>query len=322
MSRFPFGIPDGWFAVAYCDEIEPGTVRRLRYFARDLVLFRTETGRAALLDAHCPHLGAHLAEGGDVVGESIRCPLHGRRYSPEGACIEVPYAKSATNSAPVTAWRVAEHNGVLMVWHHGAGAPPTHEVPTLREWGAADWTTEYLRRSWCVSTHPQEVLEHSIDWPHFERVHGMTAPEERSHGFDGVEFHWTVGASPHGPLVDPKRENFLIESRSFGLGVSWLRYHGYHKLLVFTGLTPIDADTTEIRLGVVGKHDGRSSDDTHAALSAYIEDQARAMEDDIRIWESKAYLAEPRLCDDDGPIGELRRWASGLYSIRSDRERS
>ena len=49
MTRFPFGLPDGWFPVAYADEIARGDVRRMRYFARELVLFRTQAGRVAVL---------------------------------------------------------------------------------------------------------------------------------------------------------------------------------------------------------------------------------------------------------------------------------
>ena len=41
----------------------PATCGPLHYFGRDLVLFRTERASPAVLDAHCPHLGAHLAVG-------------------------------------------------------------------------------------------------------------------------------------------------------------------------------------------------------------------------------------------------------------------
>ena len=70
MSRFPFSrYPNGWFQIAYSDELEKGQVVPLRYFGKDLVLFRTEGGEAQLLDAYCPHLGAHLGHGGKVQGE-------------------------------------------------------------------------------------------------------------------------------------------------------------------------------------------------------------------------------------------------------------
>ena len=80
MARFPFPIPNGWFALARSDEVGPGAVLPVRYFGRDLVVFRTESGRPAVLDAYCAHMGAHLGIGsgspgsrepgpGTVVGE-------------------------------------------------------------------------------------------------------------------------------------------------------------------------------------------------------------------------------------------------------------
>ena len=40
-SRFPFpSTPTGWFVVALSSELPPGGVSPLRYFGRELVLFR------------------------------------------------------------------------------------------------------------------------------------------------------------------------------------------------------------------------------------------------------------------------------------------
>ena len=85
MPRFPMPrYPNGWFQIAYSDELAPGAAKPVRYFGKDLVLFRTEAGEAKLLDAHCPHLGAHLAVGGRVEGDCIRCPFHGWSYEHSG----------------------------------------------------------------------------------------------------------------------------------------------------------------------------------------------------------------------------------------------
>ncbi|MHB8671400.1 MAG: Rieske 2Fe-2S domain-containing protein, partial [Acidimicrobiales bacterium] len=78
-ERFPFPIPFGWFHVAYPDEIPPGQVLPLRYFARDLVIWRDSGGAPHLMDAFCPHLGAHLGHGGTVDGAELVCPFHAWR---------------------------------------------------------------------------------------------------------------------------------------------------------------------------------------------------------------------------------------------------
>ena len=42
--RFPFPLPNGWFQVAYSDDLAAGAVVPLHYFESELVLFRTESG--------------------------------------------------------------------------------------------------------------------------------------------------------------------------------------------------------------------------------------------------------------------------------------
>lgn len=69
---FPFPLPLGWAQVAYSDELAAGAVQALRCFGRELVLFRTESGAPVALDAHCPHLGAHLEYGRAALGAGAR----------------------------------------------------------------------------------------------------------------------------------------------------------------------------------------------------------------------------------------------------------
>lgn len=49
-ERFPFSIPNGWFQIAYSDELARGSVLPLRYFGKDLALSRAENGEIALLE--------------------------------------------------------------------------------------------------------------------------------------------------------------------------------------------------------------------------------------------------------------------------------
>ena len=112
------GIPNGWYAVAWSSDVGPGEIRRIYYFEEELVLFRTRTGQARVLSAYCAHLGAHLAEGGRVVGESVRCPFHAWHYDGEsGACVKIPYCERIPAKARVRAWQTAERNGMIFVWH-------------------------------------------------------------------------------------------------------------------------------------------------------------------------------------------------------------
>ena len=103
-GRFPFALPNGWFSIAWSEEVKPGEVRLVSYFGCELVVFRSEAGVPYVLDPYCPHLRAHLGHGGTVVGDTIRCPFHAWRYDGAGRCVEVPYAKKIPPAAKLRSW--------------------------------------------------------------------------------------------------------------------------------------------------------------------------------------------------------------------------
>src|SRR5262249_27024823 len=152
-------------------ELPPGGVKPLRYFGRDLVLFRTQSGTAHVLDAHCPHMGAHLGHGGQVDGERLVCPFHAWKFDGCGQCTSIPYARKVPPKARVAPWPVVEVNGLVMVWFHPEGQVPDWDVPAIPEWGSDEWTP-YQKRSWRIKTHNQEMGENSVDQAHFLYVHG------------------------------------------------------------------------------------------------------------------------------------------------------
>lgn len=50
-ERFPLPIPNGWFQIAYGDELATGRVLPLRYFGKSLTLTRAGDAEVALVDA-------------------------------------------------------------------------------------------------------------------------------------------------------------------------------------------------------------------------------------------------------------------------------
>ena len=91
LSGLPFSVfPTGWFQIGWSDEFASGEARPISCFGRDLVAYRGDSGEVHVLDAHCPHMGAHLGFGGVVAGDDIDCPFHGWRWSPEGVNVSIP----------------------------------------------------------------------------------------------------------------------------------------------------------------------------------------------------------------------------------------
>src|SRR6185369_8686627 len=88
-SSFP-AYPASWYV--FCPEaaLRRGPLSK-RILGRDLVAFRTASGRVAVLNARCSHLDANLGCG-RVTGESLQCPFHHWKYGADGRCTHVPGA--------------------------------------------------------------------------------------------------------------------------------------------------------------------------------------------------------------------------------------
>jgi 3-ketosteroid 9alpha-monooxygenase subunit A len=310
-SRFPMPrYPNGWFCIAYGDELAPGAVKPLKYFGKDLVLFRTEGGEAKLLDAHCPHLGAHLGYNSKVKGDCIECPFHAWKFDGTGACREVPYAKKIPPRATIKPWELREINGMLMAWHHAAGEPPQWELPTLPEYGHDEWTP-YERRSWKIKSHNQEMAENSVDSAHFLYLHGvqeMPETQAETKGHEMIARSTTVMRTPQGKVKGN------IEAYLCGFGFTTTRFRGLVETLLVSSTTPIDDEYIELRFAFTVKkmvNEGVTS----TVGAAFQREIARQLEQDIPVWENKIYVHPPVLVDGDGPIGLYRRWAKQFYTM-------
>jgi len=302
-------FPNGWFHVAWSDELARGEVRPLEAFGRQLVLLRDEEGEARVYDAFCPHLGAHLGVGGRVEGKNLRCPFHAWLFGPDGGCVEVPYAKRVPPKAKLEAWRVAEANGVVMVWHHAEGAEPDHEIPSFPEIGDAEWTP-LEKRQWRIRTHSHEMGENQVDRAHFRYIHGtVDVPECQGEPGGRVfkVYQKTPLRTPRG-IVEGK-----IDVTAYGYGVSFVRFSGIVDTLLVACVTPLDGEVVEANFAFTVKHLG-NAEATAGVGKALIADIEKQMREDTPIWENKLYRSKPMLCDGDGPIGAYRRWARQFYS--------
>lgn len=303
------GYPKGWFVVSFSDELGVGEVKALRYFGRELVLFRGEDGVAHLLDAHCSHLGAHLAVGGKVVDCTIRCPFHAWRYDGEGACVEIPYAKRIPPLAKQRAWRTREVNGVILMHHDADGAEPEFDVPTIAEYGSDDWLP-WTRNLYRIKTHPREIVENLADKGHFPAVH-KTAIDDFGFSVDG--FTATQRVKGRAFLANGGIDEFSSTTTYHGPGYLLMRMDGALQNYMLVAHTPIDEGTLDLRMGVMLKIVGDRAR-TEGYVAGYMSNLKAGFEDDVRVWENKVYRDRPLLCDGDGPIAQLRKWYAQFYA--------
>ncbi|MCU1392461.1 MAG: Phenylpropionate dioxygenase, large terminal subunit [Ilumatobacteraceae bacterium] len=293
-DRFPFPIPNGWFAIARSGELAPGEIRAMHLFGQDLVAFAGEDGAVHLTEAYCPHLGAHLAVGGRVDRDCITCPFHGWTFDgTSGACTDIPYAQTERIPARATlrTFPVVERNGLVFAWHHLDAGDPFFEVPVVPEFSSPDWLP-LIMKEFFIATSCQDMAENNHDHAHFKFVHGTAAIPEGDELIDGT----------YKRVVTPE-----LARETFGLGLGVVRRPGIVTFL--SSVTPIDEDNVHIRWIFTAPVSLGEQ-----VLAEIAEQFTLGVSQDIPIWENKVYRPRPVLTKGEAGIVAHRNWSAQFYS--------
>lgn len=322
MATFPFPMPTGWFGLCYAHELDTGELKKVRLAGRDLVVFRTESGKAAAIENYCVHLGAPLHQGA-VVGENVRCPFHHWQWNGEGECKDIPYAKKIPERARMEAIPVVEINGMIMGWYHPHGEEPHYDVQFIeglngdrKGWGEVHYQEFELPT--CI----QEIAENDVDHAHFPYLHNTPALYETESVFDGP-IKKSASAFQHvmqhveGEVDVDTDAQYVLHRISHGPGSVTVHATGVPsadpevtgEFVLYHVATPMEDDKTYIRWSMV-LSESLASDDAGTAMLAYM---SQGVYEDIPIWEEKVYQDNPVLCDGDGPIARNRKWFEQFY---------
>lgn len=302
----------GWYHISWSADLEPAGVVPLRCFGNNYVLFRGEDGKATLLDAHCPHLGAHLGYGGRVEGNDIVCPFHAWRFGPSGRCNDVPYASRIPPRAAVRAYPVQEHSRMILAYFGPEGVEPDYEVPVIEELDDPAWTP--LERAQIeIATQSREVIENIGDFAHFLPVH-RTLIDDFKVIFDGPR------ATQHtlGRGHNLKGEPIPVESTAtyHGPGIQFTRLAWAYDMVLINAHVPVEEDKLLLRFGV-SLRAGEGVTLPPDVLEAHIAAARNGYFEDVAIWENKRWRDQPLFADGDGPIGEVRKWYASFFTDTS-----
>jgi nitrite reductase/ring-hydroxylating ferredoxin subunit len=330
---YPF--PDGWYMLAASADLRPGGVLSKKLGGEDLVVFRTASGKAAVLDAHCPHLGANLGHGGCVHGETIQCPFHGLRFNTAGRCVATPLEDSPDFRRRIRTWEVREVNGFVLVYYSSCGEPPNWEVPAVDGEG---WT-QPRTRSLEVPAHPQETSENSVDLAHFAVVHGYSEVElvdrpqvegrvlrtrfEALRRFPFLPYRlsqlWLLDLHYDVEVWGPGYSVVLIRMPQFGFRVRFwvLSTHTDGERVCLTL-----AVSTELR--PVAHREGWARFLPWPLIARVLRyfilvEGVHDVLQDTPIWANKIHLDPPELVKGDGPIGHYRRYVRQFYPSAEER---
>jgi nitrite reductase/ring-hydroxylating ferredoxin subunit len=314
-QRYPFSpYPEGWYAVAMASDIPVKGVLPTRICGDEVVVYRAESGDIHLVNAFCPHLGAHLGFGGIVQGNSIRCPFHGWRFDCSGSCDDVPEMSSPLK-VKIGTLPCRTVNGMVMAWWSpdpNKRHRPNWEVQPVDLEG---WTDPILTEgcTWILNTHVQEIAENGVDVAHFSVVHGANKIGE----IDFVEYEGAAATwvSKSEIITPAGKSNSVTKVKLFGLGLQQvlaLSTNKFPSARTFLHSTPIDDNSICIRLSVSVEKCGNEKRDLQM-LNFLVPKLASELAKDFDIWERKKYLSKPQISKVDGPIRKFRQWAAQFY---------
>ncbi|MBY0521964.1 MAG: Rieske 2Fe-2S domain-containing protein [Gemmataceae bacterium] len=163
-DRFP-ECPTSWYL--YCRSRDLGRRPLSRnLLGRRLVAFRTASGKIAIIDGRCAHLGADLGAG-CVHGEAIQCAFHHWEYGTDGRCVLVPAKPQAAARFQLSAYPVVERHGFVFVFNGPEALFPLPFFPDADpgEFIASEPFDEVLLCPWWM------VGANVFDVQHFRAAH-------------------------------------------------------------------------------------------------------------------------------------------------------
>ena len=161
-------IIEGWYWGLKASNLGLKKALPLNFLGKELVVYRGASGRVVAMDAFCPHMGAHLAEG-TVEGDRIKCLFHCWEFGPEGACEKIPCLPKPVNVS-VKTHHCEEKYGLVWIWA-GEGEPsfPVPYVPELENTEVDSMIGGFFVKN----CHPHVVMINAIDAQHFASVHNL-----------------------------------------------------------------------------------------------------------------------------------------------------
>jgi len=316
--------------VALLDELKDGKIKSINAFGQSLVVFQGKNGTVGVLDAHCPHQGAHLGVLGKVIDNCIQCPFHNWEIGCDGVVAHIPYFEGKNLPVIKTrSWLVQIiNNDLIFVWHHVDQKPPTYQLLQKPEWSNGKMYYWGCTPSQ-FDMHVLEMAENSPDYFHFSTLHRelpglglwglfnlrfsefqfyLDEKEPHIHYFDNSGKIYVLDKFPL-PFVPPQKSHLVFE----GPGVVCFNLYSIFGLVqLYKTILP------------VGHFNTYCEDRIYAARSVprwfcklYAMFASAALEQDRPVWENKIFRQKPQLVKGDGPWPAHRKWWNQFYSENS-----
>jgi 3-ketosteroid 9alpha-monooxygenase subunit A len=315
----------GWHCLGLAGAFRARGPHAVPAFGTKLVVFADSGGALHVLDAFCRHMGGDLTRG-TVKGDAVACPFHDWRWSGDGRCRQIPYARRVPPAARTRSWLTLERNGHLFVWNDPQGNPPPDEVaiPPIEAVGSAEWTSWTWDSVLVENANCREVIDNVVDMAHFFYIH-FAFPTYFKNVLEGHVATQYLRTRSRTDIADgasyaPGTDTTLRSEASY-FGPSYMinkLSHDYHGTTMDSVLInchyPVTPTSFRLQWGVMVRRPAGLSDERAGRVAAkFAEFIGLGFRQDVEIWQHKARVDNPLLCAEDGPVYQLRRWYEQFY---------
>lgn len=319
----------GWHCIGLAEKYRDGKPHQLMAFGKKLVVWANEDGKINVLDAYCRHMGGDLSQG-TVKDGNIACPFHDWRWGGDGKCAMIPYSRRVPLRARTEAWEAIEQDGMVFVWNDPEGNPPRENeaIPRIPAATSDEWTKWHWYEVKIEGSNCREIIDNVVDMAHFFYVH-RNLPTYFKNVFEGhVATQYMNGverADVPVPSADGT-EGLGSESVASYFGPSFMiddlvyKYVGGNMETVLINCHyPIDTNSFVLMYGIISKIPQGVPADAAYQMAVDMGDFIKTgFEEDVEIWRNKVRIDNPLLCEEDGPVYQLRRWYQQFYTDVAD----
>ncbi|WP_410610782.1 Rieske 2Fe-2S domain-containing protein [Amycolatopsis sp. lyj-109] len=320
----PTRFARGWHCLGLAESFRDGKPHAITAFGTKLVVWADSAGDLHVLDGYCRHMGGDLTQG-SVKGDEVACPFHDWRWNGKGKCVSIPYAKRVPLRARTRSWPTEVRNGQLLLWHDPEGNPPADElaIPRIEAADSAEWSTWTWDSIFIEGSNCREIIDNVVDMAHFFYIH-YAYPTYFKNVFEGhiaTQYLNTKGRPDMGMASNYGGEENLLRSEASYFGPSYMinklvnSFQGYEiESVLINCHYPVTPTSFVLQYGMkVRKPPGISDEHADKIAAKLARGIGSGFLQDVEIWKHKTQIDNPLLCEEDGPVYQLRRWYQQFY---------
>ena len=319
----PTRFARGWHCLGLAETFRDGKPHPIEVFGTKLVVFADSEGNLKVLDGYCRHMGGDLTQG-TIKGDEVACPFHDWRWGGDGKCKAIPYAKRIPLRARTRSWLTVEENKQLFVYNDPEGNPPPEDVAIPKIDGAdsdewTDWTWNAIRID---NANCREIIDNVVDMAHFFYIH-FAFPTHFKNVFEGhiATQYLNSRGRPDMAKSGYGDEDLLLTSEASYFGPSYMinplttDYKGIEiEVILINCHYPVSENAFVLQWGlIVKKLEGLDDESADKIAKKYADMFGEGFLQDVEIWKNKTAIQNPLLCEEDGPVYQLRRWYEQFY---------